>query len=97
MLANGNSRPEICAFNLLRTVRGEIPLSRMKGIDRNVIDAPENAKTSSGFKADAAWVIKTYEPRAAAGDIDIDPIIESAYLTANLEVTRWHTTPTAGN
>ncbi len=40
MLAQGNSDPRVCALNLLRTIRGEVPLERTKGIDREHIDKP---------------------------------------------------------
>lgn len=40
MLAQGNGEAAVCAANLLRTVRGEVPMSRVKGIGREHFDGP---------------------------------------------------------
>ena len=40
MKASGNGAPEICVQNLLKTIRGEVPYERIKGIDRTLIDKP---------------------------------------------------------
>ena len=32
MKASGNGAPEICVQNLLKTIRGEVPYERIKGI-----------------------------------------------------------------
>lgn len=46
MKASGNGAPEICVQNLLKTIRGEVPYERIKGIDRTLIDKPsETAAT----------------------------------------------------
>ena len=38
MRAQGNGTPQICAANLLRTVRGEVPYDRLRGRDGTLID-----------------------------------------------------------
>ena len=38
MKATGNGRPQTCVQNLLKTIRGEVPYERLKGIDRTLID-----------------------------------------------------------
>lgn len=85
-MASGNGDPAVCAANLLRTVRGEVPMARVKGIGREHIDAP--ADGSTGLMADAEWVLETFEPRlgsaqvesaaaaAAQGDFALDAIVE---------------------
>ena len=40
MKASGNAAPETCVQNLLKTIRGEVPYERIKGIDRTLIDKP---------------------------------------------------------
>ena len=67
MLAHGNAAPPVCALNLLRTFRGEVPYARTKGIDRALIDMP--ATESWRLDADAEWVVGAYEPRAELGDV----------------------------
>lgn len=69
MLAHGNAAPPVCVLNLLRTVRGEVPYSRTKGIDRALIDMP----STEGWRlsADAEWVVRSYEPRADLSRLDV--------------------------
>lgn len=67
MLASGNSAPQVCVLNLLRTVRGEVPYARTKGIDRALVDAP--ATEAWRVEADADWVVSSYEPRASVDDV----------------------------
>lgn len=47
MKASGNGAPEICVQNLLKTIRGEVPYERIKGIDRTLIDKPSSPACSS--------------------------------------------------
>lgn len=67
MLSKGNGDPRVCALNLLRTIRGEVPLARTKGIDREHIDMP--ATRSAELRADAEWVLETYEPRLSGEEV----------------------------
>lgn len=67
MKAHGNGNPEICAFNLLRTVRGEVPFDRVRGRDGALVDQP-NAKDEAA--ADAEWVVETFEPRVTVEDAE---------------------------
>ena len=67
MLSTGNSAPQVCALNLLRTFRGEVPYARTKGIDRALIDIP--ATESWRVDADAEWVIDSYEPRVTLDEV----------------------------
>lgn len=67
MLASGNSAPQRCVLNLLRTVRGEVPYARTKGIGRENVDQPMTEWGTLG--ADAEWVIRQYEPRVDPGTV----------------------------
>lgn len=69
MKANGNGTPETCASNLLRTVRGEVPFDRVRGVDPAYIDQPN---ASEDALADAEWVLETYEPRVEVETSEID-------------------------
>lgn len=60
MKAHGNGRPETCASNLLRIVRGEVPYDRVRGRDGSLIDQPNATEAAI---ADAEWLLETYEPR----------------------------------
>lgn len=70
MRANGNGAPELCANNLLRMMRGEVPFERVKGLDPRLVDkAMTDAQTE--IEADAEWVIGTYEPRVQFNGVSI--------------------------
>ena len=70
MLASGNSERHLCALNLIRTVRGEVPYVRTKGIDRALIDIPESERWR--YKADVEWVLDAYEPRVTFDEVDFE-------------------------
>lgn len=70
MRASGNSNPLVCVENLIKTVRGEVPYERLKGLDRKIIDKPI-VTGRTAFARDVDWNIRTYEPRVSPGDINI--------------------------
>lgn len=63
MRANGNGRPEVCAANLLKITRGEVPYDRIRGRDATLTDQPDLADEAA---ADMEWILQTYEPRIDA-------------------------------
>ena len=87
MIAKGNGAPQVCANNLLRLFRGEVPYERVKGLDSRTIDRPMltgNAK----LRQDADWLIDTYEPRAALKSITMsqsDTVNGGFLITAEIE------------
>ena len=76
MLASGNGEPARCTVNLLRTIRGEVPYVRTKGIAREIIDAP--ATESWRLSADAEWVIDSFEPRVDLDGVDVGAVASAA-------------------
>lgn len=70
MRAKGNGAPQVCADNLLRLFRGEVPYERVKGLDPRMIDRPVLASNMQLYQ-DADWLIDTYEPRVALKSIQI--------------------------
>lgn len=70
MRATGNGAPGLCANNLLRLTRGEVPFERVKGLDPRMIDRPIS-EAESEIRQDAEWLISTYEPRADVNSINI--------------------------
>lgn len=76
MLASGNGEVQRCVLNLLRTIRGEVPYVRTKGIDRALIDIPSTEAWR--FRADAEWVIRNFEPRADLQSLDTAATIAAA-------------------
>jgi phage baseplate assembly protein W len=68
--AKGNGDPAVCANNLLRIFRGEVPFERVKGLDPRMIDLPANEANVS-IQQDAEWLLSTYEPRANVNSVNI--------------------------
>jgi phage baseplate assembly protein W len=73
MRASGNGAPALCVANLLRTIRGEVPFERLKGIDSAIIDAPA-ASEAARARTDIAWLLKTYEPRFDVQSVDLSAL-----------------------
>ena len=70
MRATENGNPQVCANNLLRMVRGECHMDRVKGLDPRLIGSPLPSAVNE-FAQDAQWLIETYEPRVDFQGIDI--------------------------
>ena len=70
MKVTGNGRPQTCVQNLLKTIRGEVPYERLKGIDRTLIDRP-SVTAGPDLEADVEFVVKTYEPRVKLGNVEL--------------------------
>ena len=88
MRATGNGTPQVCANNLLRLFRGEVPYERVKGLDPRIVDSP--ASVADGrLRQDADWLVNTYEPRAEIRSITVsqsDAINGGFTITADIEV-----------
>ena len=70
MRANNNSNVQVCVDNLLKTIKGEVPYSRRKGISKNIVDAaPDMIKIKLIISADTC--IETYEPRLNIRNIKV--------------------------
>lgn len=77
MRASGNGDVNVCANNLLRIVRGEIPYERVKGLDPRLIDRPlEDAEMD--IQQDAEWLLETYEPRGAVESVSVEQSDDSS-------------------
>lgn len=62
MMKSGNGDAFVCANNLFSTLRGEVPMSRVKGVDPIVVDQPVST-AKPDFAKDARWMLQNYEPR----------------------------------
>lgn len=70
MRAAGNGDTNVCVQNLLAITRGEVPFDRIRGLDGRAIDKPA-ADAADEIQQDAAWMLKTYEPRATVQSIQV--------------------------
>lgn len=93
MRASGNGDIKVCAENLLRTYRGEVPYERVKGIDPRMIDRP-TLTAAPEIQEDVRWLLETYEPRADVESVNVKHdggadggLIITANLTGEGEVT----------
>jgi phage baseplate assembly protein W len=82
MKASGNGTPQTCVQNLLKTIRGEVPYERIKGIDRTLIDKPSQT-AGSDLTADVEFVVETYEPRVSLSSAELAAL---AADTGNFEL-----------
>lgn len=62
MLSAGNGTAQQCAYNLVRTFAGEVPMARGKGIKRELIDSPMEG-AGQALRGDIEDVLMAYEPR----------------------------------
>lgn len=86
MKANGNGSYETCVQNLLKTVRGEVPYDRIKGINPKLIDKPASIAADE-LTSDMQFVIETYEPRVKLNNTDLAALVASVgsyELTADI-------------
>lgn len=72
MRATGNGDPALCASNLLRLFRGEVPYERVKGLDARIIDRPSGDMKAS-LQQDGEWLLENYEPRVNVKAINVSP------------------------
>ncbi len=70
MRATGNGDKNVCVQNLLATIRGEVPYDRIQGLNARTVDKPA-ADAADEIQQDAAWMLKTYEPRATVQSIQV--------------------------
>lgn len=67
----------VCVQNLLKTIRGEVPYERIKGIDRTLIDKPSET-AATDLAADVEFLVETYEPRVQLSDSDLKALTAQA-------------------
>lgn len=87
MRASGNGNVKVCASNLLRIYRGEVPYERIKGLDPRMIDKPTSTVLAE-IQQDARWLLETYEPRADVESVAVtfdEGVNGSLIITANLK------------
>lgn len=85
MRAKGNGRPEVCASNLLKITRGEVPYDRIRGRDGALIDLPDAADEAA---ADAEWLLQTYEPRVDAEAVAANADEQAGDFDTIVDITR---------
>lgn len=87
MLKSGNGRPEQCVANLISMSRGECPYDRIKGINPDFVGMVY-AEAKAQIKSDIKWLIRTYEPRVAIDNIDVDDFaISSGRFVLNINAS----------
>lgn len=87
MRKEGNGSPEVCAENLMNTIRGECAHDRVKGINARIIDMPaEEAEFEA--QEDARWNVETYETRIDVEEVGVNVEIgPEGEFSIELEIT----------
>lgn len=75
MRSEGNGKPEVCALNLTKIVRGEVAYVRTKGLDTQYIDQP-SLEVSPLSSADARRQLQIFEPRINVEHYDVLAALE---------------------
>lgn len=84
MIEKGNGNRILCFKNLLRTIRGEVPLERLQGLNREFFDAPAGTVTPR-LKADISQQIAWYEPRVDVAQIAITDVSPEGDVNFTIE------------
>lgn len=71
MLSKGNGNAEVTSQNLVRTVRGEVPYDRIRGIDISYTDRP-TSEVRTDVVNDVFETLEDYEPRVDIKNIDLE-------------------------
>jgi len=87
MLSSGNGRPEICALNLLKIMRYEVPYDRIRGIPLDIVDMPQSDAIVEFIDA-ATWNIDTYEPRISSSAVISAAALPSGEAEAVIQIHR---------
>ena len=85
MRAEGNSNVQVCIDNLLKTIKGEVPYAREKGIEGGIVDLPHD-DAEVELAASAVECLDTYEPIVDIEDIEVDVITVDGDLTYSVDV-----------
>lgn len=85
MRSEKNSDVRVCIDNLLKTIKGEVPYAREKGIDGEIVDLPpDEAEVELAAAIDES--IAGYEPRVDIEDIDVDVTNENGDLGYTIDM-----------
>lgn len=85
MRSEHNSDVRVCIDNLVKTIRGEVPYAREKGIDGGIIDLPpDEAEVELAAAIDES--IESYEPRVDVEDTNVDVINVNGDLKYDIDI-----------
>lgn len=86
MLSKGNGNAEITSQNLVKTVRGEVPFDRIRGIDISHTDRPAS-EVRTDIVNDVFETLEDYEPRADIINVDLEQTANGSF-NINLEIEK---------
>lgn len=87
MKSTGNGNPAICANNLVRISRGEVPFDRIKGVRLAELTGTSLSEKEDLIE-DTKWMVETYEPRVEAESVKLqtaDAANGQVVLTVNIK------------
>lgn len=71
MLSKGNGNAEVTSQNLVKTIRGEVPFDRIRGIGISYTDRPIS-EVRTDVVNDIFETLEDYEPRVDIKNIDLE-------------------------
>lgn len=86
MLSKGNGNAEVTSQNLVKTIRGEVPFDRIRGIDISYTDKPAS-EVQTEIVNDVFETLEDYEPRADVKNIDLQQAGDGSF-NINLEIEK---------
>lgn len=78
MLSKGNGNAEVTSQNLVKTVRGEVPYDRIRGIDISFTDRPAS-EVRTDIVNDVFETLEDYEPRVDVKNIDLEQTAHGSF------------------
>lgn len=87
MRSSGNSDPAVCANNLVRISRGEVPYDRTRGVKFAALTGT-NLNSTEELQEDTKKMVEIYEPRVKVNSVDIkvtDAALGQIEATVNIE------------
>lgn len=70
MKSSGNGKPAVCADNLTKISRGEVPYDRIRGVKFSELIG-DGIMKSSDLADDISWMVGTYEPRVSVESVEV--------------------------
>ncbi len=87
MRQSNNSSLTVCVDNLMKTVQGEVPYARAKGIDPDLIDTPTE-DTGPDLAEAVDDCIDAFEPRVDLSQISVEAVDNNGSLGYKIEIAR---------
>lgn len=87
MRQSNNSSLVVCVDNLMKTVQGEVPYSRGKGLGPDLVDTPSE-EMAPDLAESVDDCIEAYEPRVDLSMVSVETANRDGRLEYKIEVAK---------